>query len=256
MLTAIIRFLQTYAEPISTLLYMLSTVVLASILGLLVYFRQKEYELVRKRYLEDGIDVLIHHVETALNIFQYNFTHSILVLKTFRELGVDMPARLYETGFQDLDRVTMVPTRNYLLQELIGDDVFYKLHQLMMVFVHDANNYFMNDLCSALRLKVKGGDKIHLKATRQQIVDVYMKHSIAFDKEALKYWILLGNLQKIAFAFEKERFTFKKIRKFRKNPSVKESIETLKSQFVKELKESEQEGELRGGVKITNKRFS
>jgi hypothetical protein len=220
---------------LATLASALLVVIFTTLSGLWVYFRQKEYELVRQRYLEDGLDVLIHHVETALNIFQYNFTHSLLVLKTFRDLGADMPTRLYDTGFQDLDKVTMVPTRNYLLEQLIGDNICYKIHQLMMVFVHDANNFFMNDLCSMLRIKINGGKEIGVKATREEIVEIYMKHCVEYEKKAHRFWILLGNLQNIAFAFEKEKFTFKKIGSFRNNASVQESISVLKEQFAADI---------------------
>lgn len=229
-----------YGKAIATLASALLVVVVTALLGLWAYFRQKEYELVRERYLEQGIDVLIHHVETALSVFQFNFTHSLLVLKTFRDLGADMPSRLYETGFLDLDKVTMVPTRNYLLQELIGDDVCYKIHQLMMVFVHDANNFFMNDLCSMLRVKINGGREIGVKATREEIVEIYMQHCVEYEKQAHRFWILLGNLQNIAFAFEKERFTFKKLRTFRKDASVKKSIAVLREQFAEDLNNTEE----------------
>jgi hypothetical protein len=116
-------FLIQHKKAFATLASALLVVIFTTLLGLWAYFRQKEYELVRQRYLEEGLDVLIHHVETALSVFQYNFTHSLLVLKTFRDLGADMPARLYDTGFQDLDKVTMVPTRNYLGALPVSDTV-------------------------------------------------------------------------------------------------------------------------------------
>lgn len=224
-----------YGKAIATLASAILVVLVTALLGLWAYFRQKEYELVRQRYLDEGIDVLIHHVETALSIFQFNFTHALLVLKTFRDLGADMPSRLYDSGFQDLDRVTMVPTRNYLLEKLVGDDVCYKIHQLMMVFVHDANNFFMNDLCSMLRVKINGGREIGVKATREEIVEIYLKNCIDYEKQAHRFWILLGNLQNIAISFEKERFTFKKLGVFRNNPSVLKSLTVLKEQFADDL---------------------
>lgn len=229
-----------FLEANPQIIYPLGSTILASIIvpwiGLLIYFRQKEYELVRKRYLEDGIDILIQQVEAALTTFQDNYTHSMLVLKTYRELKADTPSHLYEIGFQGLDDITMVPTRNYLLKELIGDDVFYDAHQLMTVFVHDANNYFINGLCSTIRIKIKGGEKLKITATEEQIVETYLRKSIEYNDEAKKYWILLGNLQNIAFAFEKQRFTFKTIKGFHKNKSVKKSVATVKKAFEDEFK--------------------
>jgi hypothetical protein len=42
----------TYIKPVIPLF----AVILAYILGKSAYFRQKEYELITKRYLEEGID--------------------------------------------------------------------------------------------------------------------------------------------------------------------------------------------------------
>ena len=225
------NFIHDYGAVIESLATAILVALIAVLFGLWAYFRQKEYELVRERYLEKGVDVLIHQVETALTAFQFNFTHSLLVLKTFRDLGSDMPLRLLEAGFQEIDAISMVPTRNYLLQELIGTDLCYKIHQLMVVFIHDATNFFLNDLCSILRVKLQGSKEIGIKATRQEIVDVYEAQCMGYEEQAHKYWIFLGNLQNIAFAFEKQRFTFAGLEKFRDNRRVMKSLEVLDGVF-------------------------
>jgi hypothetical protein len=49
-------------------LFTLATVALGSYIALRVYFRQKEYELVKQRYLEGGADVIAGQVEQACRI--------------------------------------------------------------------------------------------------------------------------------------------------------------------------------------------
>ena len=41
--------------------------------GLTIYFRQKEHELVQKRYLEGCIDVLAGELEIAFGAFRHNW---------------------------------------------------------------------------------------------------------------------------------------------------------------------------------------
>lgn len=47
-------------------------VLIAYFLGAAAYFRQKEYELVRKRYLEEGVDVISEEADKALGVFWRN----------------------------------------------------------------------------------------------------------------------------------------------------------------------------------------
>lgn len=42
-------------------------------LGKSAYFRQKEYELITKRYLEESLDAISKNVERSLALFRYNW---------------------------------------------------------------------------------------------------------------------------------------------------------------------------------------
>ena len=56
-------------------------------LGSKAYFKQKEFELVRSRYLEGGIDRVAAQAEQALSIATHNFQHAFKILRVFRDVG-------------------------------------------------------------------------------------------------------------------------------------------------------------------------
>ena len=85
-----------------------------------------------------------------------------------------------------------------------------------------------------VRVTIEGGKELTVKATRKQMVNEYLKEIDKLDKEASRYYLLLGELQKISSQIQTERFSFKKLKKLKKRSEVQESIKTLKKHFSEE----------------------
>lgn len=237
---SLIAFIIKYSDPTLNFLRFILGTFLAALFALWFFFRQKEYELVRRRYLEDGLDVLVRQIESALHVYQHNWTRCFLILKTFRDFGKDTPRNLYEQGFLNLDMASLQPTRHYLLQQLIHTNIFYDVHQSMIVFLQDANNFFINDLCAGIRISIDGGKELEITASRQQMIESLQSHLMELNEKANKFWIMLGNLQHLSFELEKQRFTFRKLKRFQKNKIVKKSVETVTITFDEHLKKIRQ----------------
>ena len=77
--------------PLATVLAALILIVGVPLFGILVYYKQKEIETVRQRYLDDGISFIIRKVEYGLDIFKYNWVRSIHLLKVYRDFGINTP---------------------------------------------------------------------------------------------------------------------------------------------------------------------
>jgi uncharacterized membrane-anchored protein YhcB (DUF1043 family) len=53
--------------------------------GLRIYFRQREYELVKQRYLEQSLDVISGDLEAISSAFNHNWAHCLNILKEYRD---------------------------------------------------------------------------------------------------------------------------------------------------------------------------
>jgi hypothetical protein len=201
------------------------------------YFRQKEYELITERYLRDGLDRVSLQVEKSLGIFRHNWAHSLTIVKIFRDAGEDMNKNLYKTGFIDPETEMFEYWADYRVRDLIGDDIINNARQSLDAFIRTSHTFFKEDLCTAVRLSVEGGKKLEVTAGRDEIVKEYFAELDRLNKESNRYYILLGELQKLASALQTERFSFKKIMKFRNSKVVAESIKALKAAFVDDIKE-------------------
>jgi hypothetical protein len=107
---------------------------------------------------------------------------------------------------------------------------------MLLVVLHDAVNIFENDLCAAIRIQIEGGKSNNIKPEqREQIIEAYFVRLQALEKEVQPYWVMLGNLQAISFVLERQRFTFKKLKKFYKNKTVLSCIKEVRGLFGKEI---------------------
>ena len=67
-------------------IFILASSVLAPWIALCLYFRQKEYELVKQRYLEGAIDIVAAEVEQALGVVHHNWARCLNIVKAYRDL--------------------------------------------------------------------------------------------------------------------------------------------------------------------------
>jgi len=228
-------------EDIAKELIPLLCVLVASLFTIRSYFRQKEHEQVRKRFLDDGLDIIIQQTESCLHLFQTQYTRCFLILKTFRDFGKDTPAKAYQEPFTQPHPDAIASTRHYLLQRLIHDKIFYKGSQLLMVFLLNAINTFENDLCSAVNLYIHGSKELKVPSDRTEIVAAYQSKLEELDKDVKKFWNMLGLLKSLASVLDQREFTFHSIQHFHKLKAVKEIVEKAKTQFKEELTRLEQE---------------
>ena len=220
-------FLKIYVYPWIPL----GVVVLACFLGRSAYFRQKEYELIIRRYLEEGLDAISKNVDKSLAVFRYNWWQSTVLLKYFRDHGKDIRKELYEILFITPDTSLWDLWRDYRLADIVGDNIFFQAHQLLDVFVRDSYAFFQDDLCAAVRIVIEGGKELKVNASREQIISEYFQKIMRLDEEVKPYYVLLGELQTLTSIIQKERFSFRKLKKLRKRPNVIQNTNNLKKLF-------------------------
>jgi hypothetical protein len=210
----------------------LGAALVAYLLGLRAYHLQREYELMRRRYLDEGLDAFAADVEHALGVFRNNWQHSLTILKHYREMDRAMRKELLETGFLDVQISQFRVRPNYRISTLVGDRVFWNVQQLLFAFVGTTTAFFREDLCGAVRHAVSGGA---LKGSKQDMIAEYIKVCDQHLATADRYHIVLGEVQAVTAELEKERFTLNSVQKFKDRQAVKEIVQRLKEAFADKL---------------------
>lgn len=210
----------------------IAAAILVYFFGKSLYFRQKEYELITKRYLEEGLDAISKNVDRSLATFRHNWWQSTVVLKNFKSLGKDMRPDLYNNLFIAPDPSLFEIWRDYRLLDLVGNNVYDRIHQNLDAFVRNAYTFFKDDLSSMVRVAIEGGKELELKATREQMYDIYLEEVKKLEKNSKRFYIFLGELQKISSWIQTERFDFKGLKRLRERDEVKNSIKILNELFA------------------------
>ena len=181
----------------------------AYVLGLRTYFRQKEYEMVRKRYLEEGIDLIAQEVDRALSIFMYNWNRGLTVIKHFRDVGTKIDPLLYNSGFEHLNISGIFVRPHYKLKLLVNDDVFHKVQQFVHSFVESANKFIIEDLCNTVKLRVDGEKS---EVSDKEIVDIYIQKLIKSQEDSQLYYILIQQLESVAGELETQQLSYEQLK--------------------------------------------
>jgi len=217
--------LKNYIAPVASLL----AVLLGYFLARRTYFRQKEFEAITRRYLEEGVDAISRNVDRSLGVYRHNWCASTVVLKHFRDLGKDIPKALYEGAFVAPDPSLFEIWRDYRLLDVVGTDVFNRAHQQLDAFVRSSYAFFQNDLATMVRVSVEGGKERSL--SRDEVVNGYMEEVKRLGRESERFYVLLAELQRIGAELQSERFTFHSLRGLRHRQAIVESIDKMNQHF-------------------------
>lgn len=207
-------------------------------LGRAAYFRQKEYELLVRRYLDEGLDAIAKNVDRSLALFRHNWWQSTVLLKNFRDLGIDIRPELYREAFSEPDESLFEVWRDYRLNDIVEDDIFNRAHQSLDAFVRSTYAFFKDDLATMVRVTVEGGKELEVKASRDQIITGYFEEVERLDREARRYYVLLGELQAISSVIQSERFSLKSIKRLKERAEVVNAVARLKTHFTDTLESS------------------
>jgi hypothetical protein len=217
-----------------TLITALLGLYIAAMLALRGYFRQREHELVRDRYLIGSIDVVAAELDKAMASFRHNHSRCLKLFQLFRDLDLDFNLEELSKGFSDYT-ISLPMIAHHRLGDLIGTQLIWNLYQAAVAFVVTANGK-MDDLLEVIRLKI---DRNRVDASSREIFEDALKALDELDTKSQRYAVLMRALHKIGQMLEQERMTFKRATRFSRRPDLKKLLAELERELMDELDVSE-----------------
>lgn len=206
--------------------------------GILFYFRQKQYEIVKERYLEGCIDVIVSELETELGILNHNWARCLHLLRAFRDEQETFDVEELEKGFLEYDASKFQSVAHHRLQNLTGASVFWKAFQLALSFVNTSDSVIRKEIPAAIRTKLKT-DKI--ETSINEIVDHAHERLNEINQKSHRYALITYRLQLIADVLERKNMGFRSIGEFPKHPVVVSGIDAIEKEFGTEWEDAENE---------------
>jgi hypothetical protein len=195
--------------------------------GIWGFFRQKEYELIQRRYLDEGLDVIISTAENALNTFHHNWARCLELLKSFRDVETIKPEEL-DHGFLHLPVDRFALSANYRVNQIVDSGIIWQVFQLVVAFSQRGNTIARDEIPAALKMKLTTGQ---IAASRQEMVDAAMEELKKLDDESHSFHVFIGEMQAIARLVEEQKFSLKQIRKLRKHSIVVGALKNLQEKY-------------------------
>jgi len=201
----------------------------ASYAGLHGYYRQREYELVQRRYLEKGVDELATQLETALNITSHNFARTSMLLKLFRDSGEHFDCDELRNGFLPYESNRFSQTANHRVEVLTDSKVIWKCFQTALAHATSTNSFYCLEVTQTIRIKLTSkmlDNKPHEEIANELLEIVRKEHEAGFH-----YAALLAELHYLGRLVEVERMNFKAVSAFSQRREVRAMLFRLEEVF-------------------------
>jgi hypothetical protein len=126
-------------------IFTLIAVGLGSLAALWAFFRQKQYELAKQRYLEQGVDVIAAELELCLGVVRHNYARSLQLCRTFRDYDENFDVAEIKRGFLQLNSSNFRQVAHYRVGLLIDSQTVWGVFQHAMAHAATANALLSRD---------------------------------------------------------------------------------------------------------------
>ena len=211
--------------------FTLVAVGLGSLIALKAFFRQKEYELTKQRYLEGGVDVVAVQIEQALGVVSHNWARCLAIAKSFRDAGSDFDIKELEKGFLEFDSSQFKQIAHHRIGSLVRSQVIWRVFQHAMAYATNANSRICKEIPEAIRLRMTT-DRI--AADHGEVAEQMFQDLQGIQKEGYPFANLLREVHALGLLLEAERMSLKAVADFSNKQEVRELISRLEASFPEE----------------------
>jgi len=199
-------------------------------LGLKAYYKQKEYENVRSRYLDNGVEIVISQVDYALGVFRHNWMLMLRTLRQYRELESQVSINDFLAQFREIEQNKFQLAPIYKIKPILNDDVLWIAYQSVFSFVGTTNDKIKADFAGVLREILEHPEK----ADKEGFLKEAENFSKDINEEAQKYYVIISVLHEISEILEKGKYSTESIYNLHKTEECKEFVKTLHQHFPAE----------------------
>lgn len=196
--------------------------------GLRIYFRQKEYEIVKQRYLEQGLDVVAGELESVASTFMHNWSRALELVKELRDSPENFEVTHIGQGFLPFKGSNFNASAHHRLRMLTGSDVFWRFYQLALSRHLALNAIATNEIPHAISEYVSGRLP---NAEVSEIVEEAFKTLQPMPGKSDEFAFLLHALHRVTGELERSRLGFGKIQTFAKNECIKNVVKELEDHY-------------------------
>ena len=219
-------------DEATKLLGTLGVGVLLAYFGLRLYFRQKEYEIVKQRYLEQSLDIICGELESISSVFNHNWARCLELLKEYRDSPQIFETAKLGRGFLAMNGTQFNRVAHHRLQVLTGSQIFWQIYQLALSQHLGLNSVVVNELPHAIKAQIEG----NTNATSDQLVDSAMIELEPMPQASDHFAPLHQAIVQLSRLLECEQLSFDKVATFAKKPAVMRIVKDISEHYASDLR--------------------
>jgi hypothetical protein len=204
--------------------------------GLKIYFRQKEYELVKQRYLEQCLDVVGGELEEVTSVLLHNWARALELVKELRDAPQNFETAHLEQGFLPFRGSNFKHAAHHRLRVLTGSQIFWECYQLALSKHMALNAVAAKEIPHAISELLAGRLQ---NAKSSEIVEAALAELKPMVSKSSEFALLQHAVMQLTAEMEQSRLSFKDIRSFASRRSVQAIVSSLEEKYGPWLRDNE-----------------
>ena len=206
--------------------------------GLRIYFRQKEYEIVRQRYLEQSLDIVAGELEEITAVFLHNWARSLELVKELRDGPDNFDRSHLAQGFLEFKGSRLNYAAHHRLKLLANSKIFWDCYQLALSRHMGMNTVAAKEIPHVLSEYVGGrlpGSEV------SEIVEKAFQVLKSMPSVSDKYAVLREAIQIVSWELERSSLSFAQVEEFGTRPTIRDLVRRLEEQYSSEFRPEAQD---------------
>lgn len=204
--------------------------------GLRIYFRQKEYELVKQRYLEQCLDVVAAELEEVTTVLLHNWARALEVVKELRDVPANFEKAHLEQGFLPFRGSNFKHAAHHRLRILTGSEILWESYQLALSRHMGLNSMAAKEIPHAISEFLAGRLP---NATSSEIVDTALEVLKPMVSKSSEFAPLQDAIMRLTAEMEQSKLSFQQVKTFATRPAVQSIVKALDDQYGPSLRSKE-----------------
>jgi hypothetical protein len=214
--------------------------IIAAWIGLKIYFRQKEYELIKQRYLENSLDIISAELEFRYNALSHNWQ---VCIEALERIKLDHPAIKpidFQKYFIDFPEIKFLQAPHARLKSLTKTDAYKNSYLNALINFQLANDFITKDIPSHIEKFEKG----EIRESADKFHHLAISRARVYVQRAFEHRKTIDSLQSLTSELEAVNLGRKDISTFPERKKVKTIIENMNLLSKELLSENRPKGKL------------
>lgn len=205
---------------------------LTVIAAIFLYFRQRHYEMIVDRYLNEGIDLIQAELQESVQRLAHNWARWLEVLKEYREFSEEFDLNNLRVGFIEHRSGRFNYVAHCRLLKITKSSEIYTLYLMAIQSLDSANSRLASEFPSSIAFALKS-DRVTMGAS--ELAARFAAEAEEIWKKNQKWHYLITELQYLSEFLEQRRLSYSKLDRLHKNRTVKNIVKQIKDRFAEEL---------------------